>query len=110
MYNTQNAKHFEASRTIACDSRLHRRVDEYRELTDARSVHVTKPVRMSDTIHSSENLHFCSGQMLGWPRLEARQGIAQSRWHSTNLARTLVEFGTMRGLKFTDDGEGKTGE
>jgi hypothetical protein len=48
--------------------------------------------------------------MLGWPRLEARQGIAQSRWHSTNLARTLVEFGTMRGLKFTDDGEGKTGE
>jgi hypothetical protein len=65
---------------------------------------------MSDTIHSSGNLHFRSGQMLGWPRLEARQGIAQSRWHSTNLARTPVELRTMRGLKFTGNGEGKTGE
>jgi hypothetical protein len=101
---------FKVSRTPACHPPLHRCIYEYREPSVARSVHIAKPVRMSDTIHSSGNLQFCSGQMLGWPRPEARQGIAQSRWHSTNLARTLVEFRTMRELKFTENGEGRTGE
>ena len=85
------------------ESPLHLVADGYCELTDARCVRVARPVKMLDTIYSMGNLRFCSGQMRG--QQCGGKGLPNRRDTRHNLARTLVEFRTMRVLKFTENGE-----